>query len=49
MKAFIINPNNSQSKKSMFVSTLSAFVGIDSIGIAEDAGGAIVVMFIAQG
>ncbi len=41
MKAFIIIPNNSQSKKSMFVPTLSAFADIDSIGIAGDVGEAI--------
>ncbi len=44
MNAFIIVPNNSKSKNGMLVSTLSAFVGINSIGIAEDVGEAIDVI-----
>jgi len=36
VKAFIIMSNNSPSKNGMLVSMLSAFVGIESIGIAED-------------
>ncbi len=36
MKAFIIVANNSPSKKGMLVSMLSAFVNIESIGVAVD-------------
>ncbi len=41
MKAFIIISNNSPSKNGMLVSTISAFVSIDSIGIAEDVAEAV--------
>ncbi len=44
MNAFIIIPNNTKSKNGKLVSTLSAFVGINSIGIAEDVGEAIDVI-----
>ncbi len=36
MKAFIILSNNSPSKNGMLVPMISAFVGVESIGIAED-------------
>ncbi len=36
MKAFIIMSNNSPSKNGMLVSVISAFISIESIGIAED-------------
>lgn len=36
MKAFIIISNNSPAKNGMLVSVISAFVSIESIGIAED-------------
>lgn len=41
MKAFLIVPNSSPSQNGMLVSTLSAFVSIDSIGIVEDVGEAV--------
>ncbi len=36
MKAFIIVSNNSPSRNGMLVSMLSAFVSIESIGVADD-------------
>ncbi len=36
MKAFFIITNNSPSKNGMLVSMLSAFVSIESIGVAVD-------------
>ncbi len=36
MKAFIILPNNSASKSGMLLSMISAFVNVESVGVAEN-------------
>ncbi len=44
MKAFIIMPNHSPSKSGMLVSMISAFVRVESIGVADDVADAVSII-----